>query len=157
MELLKILNDFEELIDQNPKIPLTGKIVIAEETVLSFVDKIRTSLPEEVKQANWVTKEHRRIIEEAKQEAEKIIQEAHHHVTKVADESEVVKQAQMQADEITKRSNEVAKEIHMGANQYANDILKQLEKNLEKTMGTVKEGRKELEESINPGDSKYQE
>lgn len=148
MELLKILNDFEEIIEENPRIPMTGKIIIAEETILNFIDRIRTSLPETVKQADWVAKERERILEEAKQEGEKIVQDAHHYVVKVADESEVVKQAQMQAEDIVAKANEVAKEIHFGANEYADEILKQLQAQMEAMIKSIEEGRIELEKSM---------
>ena len=150
MELSKILNDFEELIEQNPKIPMTSKIIIGDDVILDFIDRVRANLPEEVKQANWIAKERERILEEAKQEGEKVLQEAHQYVTKVADESEVVKQAEMKADEIIARANEVAKQIHLGANQYADDILKKLHTQLETNLRFIDEGRAELEKSMTP-------
>jgi len=148
VELSKILNDFEELIEQNPKIPMTSKIIIGDDVILDFIDRVRANLPEEVKQANWIAKERERILEEAKQEAEKVLQEAHQYVTKVADESEVVKQSEMKADEIIAKANEVAKQIHLGANQYADDILEKLHTQLETNLKFIEEGRAELEKSM---------
>jgi vacuolar-type H+-ATPase subunit H len=161
VELSKILVEFEEVIEQNPKIPMTSKIIISDDVLLDFIDRIRANLPEEIKQANWVFKERERILEEAKQEAEKVVQEAHQYVARMADDSQVVKQAELKAEEIIAKANEVARQIHQGANQYADDILKELQAQLEQNLKNIEAGRLELQKAMGaqgaPGDQGYQE
>lgn len=149
LDLLKILNELEEYVEESTKMPFTGKVLIDDDVLMEFVDRIRSSLPEEIRQAKWITKERQKIITEAQKEAEKIVEDAKQHITKIADESEINKQAQKYAEEIVQKAQGVANEITNGANQYADDILGSLEGNLNKIMTSVKNGREELKDHKN--------
>lgn len=144
MEVLDILNDLEELIEEGTRVPLTGKVIVDGDELLDYIDRIRAILPDEIKQAKWITREHQRIINEAEKEAEKIVVGAQEEKSRIADESEVVKVAQAQAEEIVTRAQNVAMEIKGGAANYAEDVLIHLEKSLERFLQEVREGKEEL-------------
>ncbi|MDA8236102.1 MAG: ATPase [Clostridia bacterium] len=144
MELLNVLNDLEELVEEATKIPMTNKVVIDADDLLDYVDRIRSVLPEEIKQAKWIVNEHQKIIDDAEIEAKRIVEEGQNQVSKIAEETEVVKQAQAHAEDIINQAKQVANEIRNGANEYADDLLESLQKTLEKTLGEVARGRDEL-------------
>lgn len=149
MEIFDVLNELEELIEDSTKIPMTAKVIVDADELLDFVDRIRSVMPEEIKQAKWIAKEHQRIISDAEGEAIKIVEEAKDQITKIAEESQVVKQAEMQADEIIKKARQTASELMAGANGYADDVLSSLEHSLSKTLDEVKQGREELYKTAN--------
>ncbi|MGI6555484.1 MAG: ATPase [Bacillota bacterium] len=144
MEVMKVLDEIEELVDGSGRVPLTGKVIIEAEALLDKVDRIRSLLPEELRQAQWVSKERDRILNDAQKEAEELLSKTHLEVKNLAQETEVVKEANTQAGNIIMEAQQKALEIEEGANSYAFDVLKSLEDNLSKILNIVKKGQEEL-------------
>jgi vacuolar-type H+-ATPase subunit H len=144
VEVMKVLDEIEELVDGSGRVPLTGKVIIEAEALLDRVDRIRSLLPEELRQAQWVSKERDRILNDAQKEAEELLSKTHLEVKNLAQETEVVKEANTQAGNILMEAQQRALEIEEGANSYAFDVLKSLEDNLSKILNIVKKGQEEL-------------
>ncbi|OPY57369.1 MAG: hypothetical protein A4E55_01694 [Pelotomaculum sp. PtaU1.Bin035] len=144
MDLLYALNELEELIETSGKIPLTRKVLVDEERMLDLLDRIRTTIPEEIRQAKWIIQEREKVLNDSQKEAMRIIDDAQKQVEKQADDSEVARQAKVLAEEIVGKAESVAREIREGARSYADDILANLEENLGKILSQVDQGRSEL-------------
>ena len=149
MEVLDILNDLEEMVEESTKIPLTGKILIDADELLDYVDRIRAVLPDEIKQAKWITREHQRIIADAEQEAKRIVQQTQDNLIKQAEESEIARQAQDYAEQLVIKAQNTASDIRGGASEYADKVLISLETHLEKVAMEISKGREELARTIN--------
>jgi vacuolar-type H+-ATPase subunit H len=144
VELFNVLNELEELIESSPKVPMTKRVLVDEDRLLDYLDRIRTSLPEELRQARWVIQERDKVINDSKREALRIIEDAEKHLEKQAVESEIMRKAQEMADEIRLRNEEVARQIKQGARDYADDILAGLEDKLNNILQQIQAGRDEL-------------
>jgi len=144
VELFNILNELEELIETCPKVPMTRRVLVDEDRLLDYLDRIRTSLPEEIRQAKWVVQEREKVIADSKQEAMRIIQDAEKELQNRAEESEIVKKAQELSEQYQQQAREIAAKIKEGAYQYADDILRELENNLKKILEEIQAGRSEL-------------
>ncbi|MDA8211703.1 MAG: ATPase [Clostridia bacterium] len=149
MEVLDILNDLEELVEESTKIPMTGKVLIDADELLDYVDRIRAVLPDEIKQAKWITREHQRIIADAEQEAKRLVVQTHEELTKQAEQSEIARQAQEYAEQLVGKAKTAAADIRTGASEYADDVLKSLETHLEKVALELRKGREELAKTMN--------
>ncbi|WP_066639324.1 ATPase [Desulfolucanica intricata] len=145
MELFNVINELEELIESSPKIPMTKKVLVDEDRVLDFLDRIRAVLPEEVRQAKWVVQEREKVLLDTKKEANRLMEDAKSKILMEAEQSEVVKQAQKIAEEIMKNAENVAVQIKEGARDYADDILKELEETISKHLTEIQQGRVELQ------------
>jgi len=148
MEILRLLDEFDALIEECSRIPMTGKIIIHEDIMYNYLDKMRALVPEAVTEAEWILRERERIIGEANKEAETIVDTAKAKLQRIAGESEIVKLAKAQADEIIENSKGVAKEVTQGAFTYADDVMLQLQTELEKIQVVVRKGREELRQNI---------
>lgn len=144
MEFFNILNELEELIESSPKVPMTRRVLVDEDRLLDYLDRIRTSMPEELRQARWVIQEREKVITDSKREAMRIIEDAEKQLEKKADESEITRIAHERAMEIQQRAEEVAVQIKQGAREYADEILAGLEEQLGRIMAQIQEGRNEL-------------
>jgi len=152
LELFNILNEMEELIESSPKVPMTRRVLVDEDRLLDFLDRIRTSLPEELRQAKWVIQEREKVITDSKREALRIMEDAEKHLERQADESEITRKAQEMAMEIQGRAEQVAIQIKQGARDYADDVLADLEENMSRIIEEIRQGRMELK-GIKKGDS----
>jgi len=146
LELFNILNELEELVENSPKIPMTRRVVVDEDRLFDYLDRIRTSLPDELRQAKWVIQEREKVITDSKREALRIIEDAEKQLERKADESEVTRKAQDLAMEVQQRAEEVSEQIKQGAREYADDILAGLEDNLAHILEEIRQGRSELKE-----------
>ncbi|MCG8402209.1 MAG: ATPase [Firmicutes bacterium] len=146
MELFNIINEMEELIESCPKVPMTKRVLVDEDRLLDYLDRIRTSIPEELRQAKWVIQEREKVITDSKREAMRIIEDAEKQLERKADESEINRKAQEMAGQIQEQAEEVARQIKLGARDYADEILAELDDRLQKIVKQIDEGRSELQE-----------
>lgn len=145
MKVDQLLDELDALLDEGARVPFTNKIVVEEDFLERIVENMRRALPQEMAEAKTIVGERQAIIEEAKQEAQHIMDQAKGYVAKLTEENIISKQAQEQANEILMQASKSAKEMHSDANRYAVDVLRQLEKNMEKALETVRQGRSNLQ------------
>lgn len=144
MDLYRILDEFEAEIDESPKIPMTTKVIISEEMLFKYLDKLRTNLPEDIRQAQWIKKERQRIISDAEEEAKEIMEEAQKKVVDLVDKTEIYKMAEKKGTELLEISRAQSEEIIQGAFEYADEIMFKLEEQLTKNINIIKQGRIDL-------------
>lgn len=144
MDIFKILDEFEELVKNSKRVPITGKVMVSEDVILDFLDQIRSVLPDEIHQAKLLNKERERVIQEAREEAERIIAEAHQQANRMINESDLVRQAQAASEEIITQAKRLAKEIKSGATEYADEILRKLESSIDQNLSVIRKAREEL-------------
>ena len=75
MEILRLLDEFENTIEECSRIPMTGKLIIHEDTLYNFLDRLRGVVPDSIQKADWIMREKERLIEE-RTKAESIIETA---------------------------------------------------------------------------------
>ena len=149
MDILDVLDNLEDGIEKSVMLPFSSKSLVDKAELLEILKEVRLSLPDDIKQAEWIKQEESRIIEEAKREAEKIIAGAEEHIKELIDENEITKKAYEHASEIIESAQKNAREIKNGTKQYADKILLKVENALKDTLKVVKENRNELKETSN--------
>jgi len=144
MDVLKILEELEEIVENGSSIPFAHKVLIDKDEVLEIIKEIRIQLPDEVKQAQWIKEERQRILIEAQQDAETIKQEANEHIAAMVEQDEITKTARKQAENIISQAQIGAKEMRLGARDYADEVLSQVEDTLNGLIEIVINNRNEL-------------
>ena len=144
MELLKLIEELEDLIEEGSTLPFGSKVFVDKKHVLDIIKEIRLQLPDEIKQAEWINAERQRILAEAQQEADSIVENTKLYLQEQVETSEIVKQAHKQGEDIIYQAQSTAKEIRLGAKQYADDLLRKVEENLSNIVNTVRDNREEL-------------
>jgi len=144
VDLLSALNELEELIESSGKIPFTRKVMVEEDRLLDLLDRIRTTMPEEIRQAKWIIQEREKVLGDSQKEAMRILDDAQRQIERKADDSEVVRQAKIVAEEVVAKAESVAREMREGARGYADDILVNLQESLGKIISQIEQGRSEL-------------
>ncbi len=146
MEVLRLLEELEDIIESSSSIPFAHKVLVDSDEVLEIIKEIRIHLPDEVKQAQWIKEERQRILVDAQQEADTIIQEANEHIAAMVEEDEITKMAEKQAETIIGQAQTGAKEMRLGARDYADEILAEVETLLHELVETINNNRNELRE-----------
>ena len=135
MSVYRVLEKMESYIHEGTWLP-AGMRVLSEERLMEFIEKVRSSLPEEVGRAKLIAKDQERMMRAAQEKAHSIVSEAGDH--------EIVQRARTTADVILNDAEERARQIRDGADQYAAQLLGELEARLSNALGSVRKGKDSL-------------
>jgi hypothetical protein len=144
MDVLVLIDTLDDLVHNAKAIPLTDQVRVEKEGIYEILDRIRATIPEEIKQARWIVKERQEMEAEATREAERIVNQAREREERLISDEEVTKQAERGAEDITEDVRGREREILLGAEDYAEEILNALEVNLSKFNAAVHRGRGRL-------------
>ena len=145
MDVLVLIDKLDDIIHNARSVPLTDSVMIDREEMYDILDQMRSTIPEEIKQARWIVKERQEMLAEAKQEAERMLMEAQERADRLASETEVVHLAERNAQQTMEDARERERETRLGAEDYADEVLGNLELNLDKFIGAVRRGRERLQ------------
>ncbi|MDI6799182.1 MAG: ATPase [Actinomycetota bacterium] len=150
MDISNLIDRLEDMVTTAKKVPFGAGVIINEQRIFEFVDEMRASLPDELKEARWIVKEKNEILAEAEKEANAIIDDAKRRALDMTSETEIVKLSEAQASEIITSAKEKEREIRLGAEDYADEMLANLEVNLGKLLSAVQRGRDRLQGKTQP-------
>lgn len=144
MNFLELVDEIEEMVETASQVPLTGKVMIDREELLSILTELKNEAPKEVAEADRITKQRDQILEDAKAEAEKMVELARSKAEEYINEDELVLRANERADEILTRANAESQQIREGARDYADELLENTQVNLSEIIKMLNENRQEL-------------
>ena len=157
-DILKLLDGLEELAENAYSFFGRAWGVDLEEFHM-LTNKIRASLPDEVRRASRVANDSDKIVSAAKEEAaviterateeaNRVVDEARQMASKLIDTSEINRLAKAQAQDMMSNAEATSREIKRGADEYAREVLAAIENQLASVMGTLQKGREKLEVRI---------
>lgn len=109
-----------------------------EERILDIIDRMRVSVPEELKQA-------RRVIAEQ----ERLIGEAQAHVRDVLEEQGLLAAVEAERKRLLDLAERDAASVRAGSDEYARQVLEELEQRLSRLTASVQNGLRELQSAEN--------
>jgi hypothetical protein len=152
MDVLELIDDLRGLVHGAKQLPLTDQVRVDKKKLYDRLDQMRSTIPEEIRQARWIVKEREEMLAEAKREAERILEEARERQTQLVSRHERIRHAERAAQDIIDDTRALEREIRLGAEEYAAEILDTLEINLSKFIGAVQRGRERLQRPDEPGE-----
>lgn len=147
MEVLGILNELEELIESSRSV-FGNKASIDKGKAIELITDIRIGLPDDFKQAEWISQERQRIIYDAQEEAAKIISEAKLKAEEIVEEDSITQAAYKKSEQIIAEAEYDAKELRNGAVRYSQEILKKVAKDMKGLTEKVLTNHRELGEML---------
>ena len=76
MDLTTRLSELEELVRDAKSMPLSSSALVNRDEVLELIEALKTSLPDEIKQARWVVKDREELLAKARRDAEAMVEQA---------------------------------------------------------------------------------
>ena len=143
LSVMILLDRLEELI--TGRFRFAGRVWVDVDAATELVEKARATLPDEIREAEWLTSEKDRILYEAQEEAKRILRDAENYAAKLVQDSQIVRQAMHESEGILAEAKQEAFAIQDEAREYARNILIQLEESLEKTLRVVRKGQEDLQ------------
>jgi len=143
MSIYRVIDKLESYVREGTWLPF-GYRVLSEERLVEFIEKMRSTLPEEVGRAKVIATNKDRVIREAHEKAQMIVDEATSAHSQLVEQSEIVRQARTTAEIVLREAEEKARRIREGADGYAAQVLSELEGRLSTALGSVRAGREAL-------------
>lgn len=143
MSIYRVIDKLENYVREGTWLPF-GMRVLSEERLVEFIEKMRSTLPEEVGRAKVIATNKERVIKEAQEKAQLIVDEATTAHTQLVDQSEILRQARTTAEVVLREAEEKARRVRAGADTYAAQILAELEARLSTALGSVRKGQEAL-------------
>lgn len=167
MDIAARLQELEDLIASAKSMPLSSSAIVNREEILSMIDEMRQSLPEEIRQARWVVKDRDEVLAKARRDADGLVQMAREEQLRLASQNEIVRRADDEAQQIRDRAKEDARRVRLEAEDYIEGRLAQFETALQRiaeelvrangalsrTIGQVQVGRDRLRGPATAGEA----
>jgi len=145
MKVEECLNELEEILEESWNLPLfKGKVFVDVERLRENFDKIRNSMPEEIRQAKAIVSDRSQIISDAKTEADTIIKVAQEKARSIVSQDELVKKAEATAENILQEAKNQSREMKKAANEYVEDLMKRTDDTLMNSITELRQARKDL-------------
>ena len=149
--VLDVVDTLEELVGAARRVPFTTTVVVNEEDILELVDRIRVSLPDDLRSARHALDEREEMLDRAGreaaetnaravEEAERLVREARAEAERLVSDHVIVATATEQARTTIDEADRHATAQRAAADEYAREVMRRLEEQLERWLGTVREG-----------------
>lgn len=145
MDILHLVDRLEELFNESRPLPMMRKVVVDEDKMLSIIDQMRVSIPEEIKKAQQLLAQRDRLIAQGQEEANRTLQLAREKASQLVEKDAIIQSAQVRANQIIEQAKQESEYNRIEADQYIITSLSDLEKELEVLLVQVKNGIKALQ------------
>ena len=144
MDLIERIEELQVLLEEAKSVPLSSSAVVNREEVLELLAQLKEEVPEEIRQARWMSRDKDELLARARKEAERVLAEAQEQRDRLLSRTEIVHEAQREAERITDAAKERATKVRLEAEDYVDQKLAAFEILLNKTLATVSRGREQL-------------
>ena len=124
-----LIDMLEALVAEGRRVPFGRKLMIDEDRLLDLVDRLRTAIPAEVKQAHQMLDQRDQILDQARAEARRSLEERG-----------LLDALEKERRQILAEAEREAERIRTEADRYARSVLIDLQERLDKFQTSVRNG-----------------
>lgn len=150
MDIQHLVDRLEDLIDEGRHLFGTKYTMVDEERALEIIDQMRISIPEEIEKAARVLQQRDRVLAEANEEAARIIQQARQNSESMVDQHQMVQQARVRSGHVMEQAKLEAQKITNDADAYVLDQLKNLERQVSRSLEEIRNGIEVVQSDLSP-------
>ncbi len=148
MDILHLVDRLEELFNESRPLPMMRKVIVDEEKMLSIIDQMRVSIPEEIKKAQQLLSQRDRLLAQAQEEGNRTLQLAREKADQLVSKDSIIQSAQTRSAQLidqARQENDIARKE---ADQYVVNSLLELENELAHLINQVRNGINSLKPEI---------
>ena len=144
MDLIERIEELQVLVEEAKSVPLSSSAVFDRNEFLELLAQLKQEVPDEIRQARWMSRDRDELMERSRKEGERILAEAREQRDRLLSRTEVVNAANREAERIVYEAKERATKLRLEAEDYIDQKLAAFEILLNKTLTTVGKGREQL-------------
>ena len=144
--ILELLTRLEILVQRAATVPRTEKRMVDEREVVGLLQRIRSALPVDLRDAQHLRGEAERTMRAAQDEARRLVLEAEATARRLVEEHAIAKQAARQGEDVLARAEHDARTVRDGADAYAARVLGDLDQSVARILEAIRRGRELLKD-----------
>src|SRR5205823_11165042 len=148
MDILYLVDRLENLIASSPRIPLTNQIRIKEIDILNIVDQMRTSIPDEIKQARRIIQEKERIFAQAQADASTLLARAREETERAMNREGLLRTAEARSQELVREAEEKAQNLIRQAEEHSEQLKTDADTYIAETLRNLKDHLANIEMDV---------
>ena len=143
-DILDIVDDLIVHLHEAKTMPLSSNALVDREVFLSKLERLRASLPDELRAARWMVREREAFIARTNEKSREIVDHARVEADALVAESNIVKEAVEEANILVRRAEGDARRLRLEAEDDIERQLQRLEHLLTDLTGRVQDARSEF-------------
>lgn len=148
MDILYLVDRLENLIASSRRMPLVNSIMIKEGDILNIIDQMRTSIPDEVKQARRIIQEKERILAQAQADASTLLSRAREESERAMNREGLLRAAEMRSQELMRQAEEQAHTLVQQAEEHCEHLKLDADAYVAETLRNLKEHLASIEMDV---------
>ncbi len=141
IDILYLVDRLENLITSSRRMPLVNQIMVKEADILNIIDQMRTSIPDEFKQARTIIHDKERILAQAQADANKLIARAQEEAEEAVHREGLLRLADEKAEQIKVEADAYVVETL----RALRDHLTSIEMDIDRSILSIEKGLASLE------------
>lgn len=141
IDILYLVDRLENLITSSRRVPLVNQIMVKEADFLSIIDQMRTSIPDEFKQARAIIHDKERILAQAQVDANKLMARAQEKAEEAVHREGLLRLADEKAEQIKVEADAYVAETL----RALRDHLSSIEMDIDRSILSIEKGLASLE------------
>ena len=150
-DLLRILDELDELITNARSMPMSASVIVNRETAHQLIDRARDAVPTAVHRAEKIVADADAVLAEGRAESERLVQYAQEESERLVAGENIVRMANDRADSIVAAAEDKAASLRHGADEYSDRALASLEAEIAKITEQIRAGREVLAGRLGDG------
>src|SRR5437867_3895393 len=148
MDILYLVDRLENLIASSRRMPLVNGILIKEGDILNIIEQMRTSIPDEVKQARRIIQEKERILAQAQADASILLSRAREESERAMNREGLLRAAEMRSQELVRQAEEQARTFAQQAEEHSEHLKLDADAYVAETLRNLKDHLASIEMDI---------
>ena len=145
-DLLRILDELDELISNARSMPMSASAIVNRENALHLIDRARDAVPSAVRRAEKIVADADAVLAEGRAESERLVQYAQEESERLVAGENIVRMAEDRAREIVSEAKRSAASLREGADDYVANSLDELAKLISDLSRRTDAGRRTIAE-----------
>lgn len=146
-DILEIVDDLLVHMHEAKAMPLSSNALVDREMILTLLESLRESLPDELRAARWMVREREAFIARTNEKAREIVEKARAEADELVSDSNIVAEAVEEANHLVRRAEGEARKLRLETEDAIEKKLQRVEAELSDITGRVQRARAELHEA----------
>jgi vacuolar-type H+-ATPase subunit H len=141
MRILELLDEIAAEIENSRKSLFSAKRTIEVDYVLDILAEIKDTIPDDIRQAQEILDNEKKIISEARDKAQNVLSGVDSRINEMIEEHRVTQLAYEKSNRLLDAAEHQAYELRAGANDYAVNVLDDLMSYMKEYMDIIQENK----------------
>lgn len=148
MDILYLVDRLENLLSSSRRMPLVNQIIVKESDIYAILDQMRTTIPEEVKQARRLLQEKERILAQAQSDASTLLTRAREESERAINREGLLRIAEERSQELVQRASEHSQELVRRAEEHSEQMKIEADAYVAETLHNLREHLMSVENEV---------